>query len=650
MKNILLFILCILVCTSHADQSPPEIVDGRVCIDTEDGYTYFVQSSIDMVNFSYVGTYEVGVKGAIYEHLLDLAQNLGFVTYEIAPTNFDNPDDTDGDGLSNLQELNSFDGVYSPTNSDTDGNGVGDGDEDYEGDGVPNKDDTEPLVKNLEEVSIAYKGVTRSGNSENNLSYEWLGSEPDLTEEVDINKDLGGWVYEDITAMNTGIPEPYSLSTATSAFTTYKGNDYTPEIPGYTLEFTDYSATTADYLIRNTGGIQDYDITRHFIIRTDEIWALSAVGEPTYEVKSITIPAGLRDPSESSSIQLRPQDGYAQSISLLDIQFRAESDKDISWDTGNSKKMKEDPVLFNLSLLTPPNDPCAKGSLERGLVLAFDECFNYEENTYKDIEVSLSVGGLDDLPSVATFSWTRDLDLGEQSGLLSSNDKQVVTFNNPTNSGRYVFSCDVNILGTTITNGLQVICPEGGPDITNYVNQEIARYDEWARGVLDFVNNGSLATRPLRTAMATQAYIETGNDMDHGLLHPEASSCPCQRINFGLTTGSIEGYVFKMDWVGNIVLGYVMEIYDPTGIGVNAVGALTEFITLLDGDFVDDPEDRESYRVGASIANGTTLKDAIETHDIRLMQKYPSNVLWPCIEKTYTPPQTEEFSFPTHTP
>ncbi|MEB5566898.1 Rib/alpha-like domain-containing protein, partial [Mammaliicoccus sciuri] len=55
------------------------------------------------------------------------------------PDNQDN--DIDGDGVSNEDEkLIGTD----PTNPDTDGNGVNDGDEDYDSDGIPNKDESDP--------------------------------------------------------------------------------------------------------------------------------------------------------------------------------------------------------------------------------------------------------------------------------------------------------------------------------------------------------------------------------------------------------------------------------------------------------------------------------------------------------------------------
>ena len=46
-------------------------------------------------------------------------------------------DDSDGDGLSDVWELTIGDGqIFDPNNPDTDGNGVSDGDEDHDGDGL----------------------------------------------------------------------------------------------------------------------------------------------------------------------------------------------------------------------------------------------------------------------------------------------------------------------------------------------------------------------------------------------------------------------------------------------------------------------------------------------------------------------------------
>ena len=643
-KNTLLFILCILVCTSHADQSPPEIVDGRVCIDTEDGYTYFVRSSIDMVNFSYVGTYKVGVKGAIYEHLLDLAQNLGFVTYEIAPTNLDDPDDTDGDGISNLRELRDFKGLYDPTKKNTDGVDEDDGEEDLDLDGIPNKDDLSPLERDPEIIQIMSRGVTRSGSSESNISYKWFGTQPETTEEVNMNTDLGGWVYEDISVMDTGKPEPYSTETASSKYTTYQGETF-----GF--GFANYNATNADYLIRNNGGVQDYPITRYFLIRKENTNPLVQDKEVTYELASVTIPAGAKEPDESLAIKLRPSEGYAKSIALLDLVITLDSQQDIQWDKNPNKILEPNPVVFQLGR-TNLEDPCAYQSSETGMLLSFDECFDYDLLKYKDVSVALKSHIKGESPDVFSYAWSKKDE--SNTGVIKDENSSQAIFSSPKKSGIYKINFDVSLHSKTYTTETQIVCPQGGPDMTIYANSEIIRYRDWVFNLSSFYLSET-AKDPLQEALiftnVSRAYYYTIASMKHGFITPQKDECPCRRVHDVIssngnpstrTTGTFGDYVFKMDWLGNMLLGVVYELYpiwEPLGFPINRVGAFAEYGSALkgDGQFEDSPADIEAYKVGALMSKDEiTLKEAIEKNNIQVMQEYPANVLWPC-NKTFVP-------------
>ena len=106
---------------------------------SDSGKTAFLQQSQDLVRWEYMLHYDVG-DGS--ERLFQPSQNLvednkGLIFYRLQtyPTNLDNPDDTDGDGLHNLFELSHG---YVPIMTDSDNDGVADGDEDLDEDGESN--------------------------------------------------------------------------------------------------------------------------------------------------------------------------------------------------------------------------------------------------------------------------------------------------------------------------------------------------------------------------------------------------------------------------------------------------------------------------------------------------------------------------------
>jgi hypothetical protein len=112
--------------------------------DSEDGTTSFIQHSTDLVNWQFTPHYHVGDTSARSHVLSDglgpAVNSLNFYRLLLHPTNPNDPNDTDGDGLKNTFELGNG---YSPTTTDTDGNGINDGDEDLDGDGLTNSQEAE---------------------------------------------------------------------------------------------------------------------------------------------------------------------------------------------------------------------------------------------------------------------------------------------------------------------------------------------------------------------------------------------------------------------------------------------------------------------------------------------------------------------------
>lgn len=102
---------------------------------TDADATYFLETSSDLENWSFAGSYKVG-DGALHRQLIDPDGEEFFYKYFTAPTNFAKPDDTDGDGIPNTWELNND---LNPTDEDEDANGQNDGLDDSDSDGLSNQ-------------------------------------------------------------------------------------------------------------------------------------------------------------------------------------------------------------------------------------------------------------------------------------------------------------------------------------------------------------------------------------------------------------------------------------------------------------------------------------------------------------------------------
>ena len=106
---------------------------------SEEGTTSFLQRSTDLIRWDYMLHYDVGDGSERVQEPDQEAgaegQGLSFYRLQLYPTNLDDPDDTDGDGLHNLFELGHG---YLPVLTDSDDDGVADGDEDLDEDGESN--------------------------------------------------------------------------------------------------------------------------------------------------------------------------------------------------------------------------------------------------------------------------------------------------------------------------------------------------------------------------------------------------------------------------------------------------------------------------------------------------------------------------------
>ena len=107
---------------------------------SEEGTTSFLQRSTDLIRWDYMLHYDVGDGSERTQEPDQEAgaegQGLSFYRLQLYPTNLDDPDDTDGDGLPNSYELGHS--GTNPTLSDTDNDGYGDFEELYALNSDPN--------------------------------------------------------------------------------------------------------------------------------------------------------------------------------------------------------------------------------------------------------------------------------------------------------------------------------------------------------------------------------------------------------------------------------------------------------------------------------------------------------------------------------
>ena len=224
-----IFLISIAVSQVNLDFSESESQEATLAIKTDEVCTYFLEKSKDLDSWEFVGTYKIG-SGKVEIETIIKEDPSSFYRYEIRRSNFVNPHDTDGDGINNATEL-VLPG-YKPNDADSDGDGILDGEEDLDNDGVCNQDEIGALPAKLIN-KVNYRIVT--GYSQDSYCSEFpddplcLG---DLTDTdnpfhsyFDIQDDSLDGIYHPSIASDLADPEHVNYDP------TYDSNssDYIPE-------------------------------------------------------------------------------------------------------------------------------------------------------------------------------------------------------------------------------------------------------------------------------------------------------------------------------------------------------------------------------------------------------------------------------------
>ena len=280
----------------------------------------FLQYSTDLSDWQYTLLYDVG-DGSVRRQEINpdivLAEGgAHFYRLLVHPTNPDNPDDTDGDGLNNLFELKHG---YVPVLTDSDDDGVTDGDEDLDEDGD----------SNLTEIANGTDANDSASNSGD------IALKPDVVKKVrgkdyDVDNIMTLWTLDG----NLYLPDsPFSAFHATSMGewveedeidnTWYRGAHHTFGWDEW-YQSDVWAIGHFDHILVNEGDLVDYPIRRSYIKVTASAneWA----PEPTISVVTMTIPAGER---ESNIVELRPLSVYQQTtVELLPIEIVPDYNRD----------------------------------------------------------------------------------------------------------------------------------------------------------------------------------------------------------------------------------------------------------------------------------------------------------------------------------
>ena len=338
---------------------------------SEEGTTSFLQRSTDLIRWDYMLHYDVGDGSERVQEPDQEAgaegQGLSFYRLQLYPTNLDDPDDTDGDGLHNLFELSHG---YVPIMTDSDDDGVADGDEDLDEDGE----------SNLTEITNG----TDAGDSSSNSGDGVL--KPDVVKKVrgkdyDVDSMMTLWTLDGLI---------YSSGSPFSAFHTTSMGEWVEEDEidntwyrgaHHTFGWDEWYQSDVwaighfDHILVNEGDLVNYPIRQSYIkvVSSASEWA----PEPTISVVTMTIPAGER---ESNIVELRPLSVYQQTtVKLLPVEIAVDANRNGEIEIGTDQTSPDKPYRFWINSDTDDAEDAESSALT-------EDSSNNIINTQRDLE------------------------------------------------------------------------------------------------------------------------------------------------------------------------------------------------------------------------------------------------------------------------
>jgi hypothetical protein len=218
---------------------------------------------------------------------------------------------------------------------------------------------------------------------------------------------------------------------------------------------------------------------------------------------------------------------------------------------------------------------------------------------------------------------------GPASGTLSQLPNGEGIFDTPTQGGLYQMGLAIGPDIATDRAG-QILLPLAGPDVTDYFNSEVTRYETWLQNLTSNVAAYLPGTHWFH--YRKHVYRTVGDMMYKGdIALTQGSSCP----RYGNNTVTLAGHVIQPDQIGNILYAYVFARaeywYFTTWFGGHAAQLVSTFE-------LDHDDDQAAYRVGFAFGQhggsiGDYLSDtgipAWEVPPIQDLQSPNARYTWP---------------------
>jgi len=269
--------------------------------------------------------------------------------------------------------------------------------------------------------------------------------------------------------------------------------------------------------------------------------------------------------------------------------------------------------------ITEFGNPCEPADPGQALVV-FHKDVRDENFVVQDYDVTL-VANI--LPASITAdelseSWVKVA--GPSSGSLNRIDTFDVKYQNAKEGGLYQFEFDLGLSGCA-KSGANLLLPMGGPDVTEYLLSEAQRYENWLITMKTRVQSVSDSDWVKATILLGHTKRTVAAMLHRDGIY-ETGTSPCKR--FCPSTITVEQYVFRKDFLGNFLFGFLSSKVKIT-LGSAKLAA------WIIGEGGDDPDDYAAIDAGYQYGwtSSTDLKQTLETEGIDPMQVEVAKRGWP---------------------
>ncbi len=269
--------------------------------------------------------------------------------------------------------------------------------------------------------------------------------------------------------------------------------------------------------------------------------------------------------------------------------------------------------------MTDFGNPCEPDDPGQALVV-FHKDVRDEDFVVQDYDVTLKANILPASITADQLSESWGKVAGPSSGSLNLTDTFEVKYQNAKEGGLYQFEFDLGLSGCT-KSGANLLLPLGGPDVTAYLLSEAQRYEDWLIALKTRVQTVSDSDW-VKAAIILGHTKRTVAAMLHREGIYESGDSPCKR--FCPDTITVEQYVFRQDFMGNFLFGFLSSKIKIT-LGSAKLAA------WIVGEGGDEPDDYAAIDAGYQYGwtSSTNLKQTLEDQGVEAMQVEVAKRGWP---------------------